>query len=168
MGHSSFPIGPALCFPNPDALRLAAQHPFLTWNNVWFNAACLFWPAPSHTPVAVDGSAAPPVLLIDETLDAATPYSGSLKVRSLFPSSVLVASPGGTSHAVSLNGVACVDNTIARYLADGTLPARQPGTGADKTCRPAPEPVPTAGAATPAPAPVAVGAPGVVAGSVTM
>ncbi len=29
--------------------------PFLTWGNAWFNAPCLYWPAPAGTPVTVDG-----------------------------------------------------------------------------------------------------------------
>ena len=87
-------------------------------------------------------------LLIDETLDAATPYPGSLEVRKLFPNSSLIAMPGGTSHANSLYGNACVDNQIADYLATGKLPARKAGNGADTTCAPLPEPVPTAAAVT--------------------
>ena len=150
----------------PDALSYDAKYPFLTWSNVWYNAPCLTWPAPQKNPVAVDGSAAPPVLLIGEELDAATPFSGSLTVRQLFPSSSLVGSPGGTSHAVSLNGVACVDNTIATYLRNGSLPTRVAGNRADKNCKPAPEPVPAGAAgktATPGTAGLPVGAPGVAA-----
>jgi hypothetical protein len=45
-------------------------------------------------------------MLIDETLDAATPLGGSLEVRKLFPHSVLLAEPGGTTHAGSLFGSA--------------------------------------------------------------
>ena len=82
-------------------------------------------------------------LLIDETLDAATPFPGSLEVRRLFPNAVLLAEPGGTSHADSLFGDLCVDNTIANYLALGQLPARQAGNGPDVLCRPLPVPVPT-------------------------
>ena len=66
----------------------------------------------------VDGSKVTSVLLIDETLDAATPYSGSLEVRKLFPDASLIALPGGTTHADSLFGDACEDNQIAAYLAD--------------------------------------------------
>ena len=48
---------------------------------------------------------------------------------------------GGTSHANSLDGNACVDNAIAAYLAHGTLPARKPGAGrSDRDCRPLPQP----------------------------
>jgi hypothetical protein len=56
---------------------------------------------------------------------------------------VLLAEPGGTSHADSLSGDLCVDGTIAAYLENGTLPARHPGALWDKTCRPLPQPVPT-------------------------
>ena len=91
----------------------------------------------------VKGRFAPPILLLSETLDAATPFSGSLEVRKRFPASSLIATEGGTTHANSLfGGIACVDDAVAAYLADGTLPARQPGKGADLTCQAAPEPEP--------------------------
>jgi len=125
-----------------DADRLDTTASFETWPNTWFNMPCRTWPAKAGKPVQVDGSAAPPALLIDETLDAATPYEGSLEVRSRFPRSRLLAEPGGVSHAASLQGNACVDGTIARYLDTGALPARRPGRTADATC--APTPLPTA------------------------
>ena len=81
-------------------------------------------------------------LLIDETGDAATPFEGSLVARQLFPNSVLLAEPGGTSHADSLAGDLCVDGTIAKYLETGRLPGRKPNAEWDKTCPPIPVPVP--------------------------
>ena len=125
-----------------DNWRTYQRAPFVTWGNAWFNAPCAFWPAKAHTPVDVDGKRVAPILLIDETLDAATPYPGSLEVRRRFPTSSLLAEPGGTSHADSLFGNACVDDTIAAYLANGTLPVRKPGKGPDATCAPLPVPVP--------------------------
>jgi pimeloyl-ACP methyl ester carboxylesterase len=130
-----------------DNNRVAKIAPFETWANAWYNAPCLYWPGQVHTPVKVDGSKVKSVLMIDETLDAATPYSGSLVVRKLFPGASLIALPGGTSHANSLYGDACEDNQIAAYLAHGTLPDRKPGNRADTTCRPLPVPDPTAAAA---------------------
>jgi hypothetical protein len=94
--------------------------------------------------VQINGDGISSALLIDETLDAATPFSGSLEVRKLFPNAVLLAEPGGTSHADSLFGDACVDGTIAAYLSTGALPARQPFLPWDKTCAPLPKPDPTA------------------------
>ena len=102
---------------------------------------------PPGTPVRVNGRHVPGILLIDETLDAATPFEGSLEVRRRYPKSSLIAEPGGTSHANSLSGNACVDDQIAAYLADGTLPPRKPGNRADALCAPLPQPVPNAEAA---------------------
>jgi hypothetical protein len=117
----------------------------VTWANAWFNGPCLGWPGQARkSAVHVDGSQVKSLLMIDETLDAATPYSGSLAVRKLFPNASLIALPGGTSHAVTLFGNACEDDQIAAYLADGTLPARKPGNRADTTCAPMPVPDPTA------------------------
>jgi pimeloyl-ACP methyl ester carboxylesterase len=122
--------------------------PFETWDNAWFNAPCLNWPAPAHQPVQVaglgSGKAVRSALLIDETLDAATPFPGSLEVRKLFPNSVLLAEPGGTTHADSLFGNLCVDGTIASYLETGKTPPRKPNAEWDITCKPLPVPNPTA------------------------
>ena len=125
-----------------DTRRVDADAPFSTWLNTWFNAPCRTWPAAASTPVRVRGSAAPPILMIDETLDAATPYAGSVAVRRLFPRARLLAEPGGTSHAESLSGNACVDGAVADYLGSGALPARAAGDGPDATCRPLPVPSP--------------------------
>jgi len=131
-----------------DNFRVSQKAPFETWANGWFNAPCSFWPAKAKTPVKIDGSKAPAILMINETLDAATPYNGALETRRIFPKSVLVEGVGGTTHAGSLNGVACTDDTIAAYLKSGALPARVAGSRSDKQCDPVPQPDPTA----PAPA----------------
>jgi pimeloyl-ACP methyl ester carboxylesterase len=124
-----------------DNWRIHRIAPFATWGNAWFNAPCLYWPAPAKRPVRVDGHHVP-ALLVDETLDAATPYEGSLQTRRLFPASRLLAIPGGTTHAGSLGGNACVDDTIAAYLATGQLPPRRRGDRADAYCAPLPQPEP--------------------------
>ncbi|MGE5292143.1 MAG: alpha/beta hydrolase [Micromonosporaceae bacterium] len=126
-----------------DNWRIYREAPFVTWDNAWFNAPCIYWPAPSSQPVRINGSHIHNALLIDETLDAATPFTGSLEVRKLFPHSVLLAEPGGTTHAGSLSGNLCVDSTIAAYLANGALPKRNPDAPWDKTCKPLPVPVPS-------------------------
>ncbi len=130
-----------------DNQRIAARAPFETWANAWYNAPCLFWPAQADRPVTVDGSRAPGILLLSETLDAATPYEGNLEVRSRFPRSRLIATAGGATHANTLAGNACVDERIADYLATGELPRRRAGRTADVTCRALPKPVPAATAA---------------------
>jgi hypothetical protein len=97
--------------------------------------------------VTVDGKNSPPILLISETNDAATPYAGSLSVRKLFPRSVLIEGVGGTTHAGSLSGIACTDDTIAAYLKTGALPNRVHGNRSDQQCAPVPQPDPAVPAA---------------------
>ncbi len=120
---------------------------FETWSNAWFNAPCLTWPAKAHAPVKVDGTEVRPILVLGETLDAATPFPGNVEVRKRFPGARLVATVGGATHADSLNGLACVDDKIAAYLATGALPPRKAGNVSDATCAAAPDPAPTAAAA---------------------
>ncbi|HVT19990.1 MAG TPA: alpha/beta hydrolase [Mycobacteriales bacterium] len=119
-----------------DTKAYAAKYPFLTWNNAWYNAPCLYWKGKQHTPLTIRGKRTPSVLLIDETLDAATPYEGSLEVRRRYPHASLIAEPGGTTHADSLSGDRCVDNKIAAYLESGKRPARRSWDGPDAVCTP--------------------------------
>jgi pimeloyl-ACP methyl ester carboxylesterase len=125
-----------------DNDRVYKKAPFYTWGNAWYNEPCRHWPAPSRQPVQVTGAKVPSLLMINETLDAATPYPGSIEVRKRFPKARLIAEPGGTTHSGSLNGNACVDNRIADYLLTGALPKRVAGNRADVSCKPLPQPKP--------------------------
>lgn len=116
--------------------------PFASWGNAWFNSPCLTWPGRSSRPTNVDGSGVDGALLINETLDAATPFTGALEVRDRFPNSVLIEGVGGTTHSGSLSGVACTDDIIVEYLRSGTLPARGSARAADVRCDPVPQPEP--------------------------
>jgi pimeloyl-ACP methyl ester carboxylesterase len=125
-----------------DNWALHDQHPFLTWNNAWYNAPCRYWSAPAGDPTRVDGANVPGILLIEETNDAATPWAGAIEVRKRYPNSVLIEGVGGTTHAGSLSGVECTDNRIADYLLTGALPARLSGDRSDVQCDPVPPPNP--------------------------
>lgn len=124
-----------------DAIRINRIAPFETWSNTWYNAPCLTWGARPHTPVRIHSTRGlPKILLISETYDAATPFSGALEMRMLFPTASLIEGVHGTTHAGSLSGVACTDNAVARYLATGSTPTRRPGGGSDLKCPPVPRP----------------------------
>lgn len=125
-----------------DNERIAQFAPFFTWANAWFNAACRVWPVKAGKPVRVDGHGVR-ALLLGETLDAATPFRGSLEVRNRFDKSSLVAIQGGTTHAANpFASSRCTLNIIASYLKRGALPDRRTGRRADATCKPLPEPQP--------------------------
>ena len=117
--------------------------PFATWGNAWFNAPCLYWPAKASTSVNVDGSQVDSVLLVGQTLDAATPFEGSIEVRRRFPNASLIAVPGGTTHAGTLRGDTCTDDLIAGYLLRGERPVRKAGDEPDAACQPPAQPDPT-------------------------
>ncbi len=126
-----------------DTWAVHRRAPFATWGNTWYNAPCLTWRAPRHHKLVASGRAvSAKILLVNETRDAATPYSGALTTRRLFPSSSLVAGVGGTTHASSLSGVPCVDNAVAAYLRSGVVPARRSGNRADRSCPRLQPPVP--------------------------
>jgi pimeloyl-ACP methyl ester carboxylesterase len=110
--------------------------PYLAWGNAWFNAPCRTWPvAGNAAPFVVNGTAfTGPVLLTNETFDAATPFSGALAARALFPTASLIEGKRGTTHAASLSGVSCVDDAVASLLKTGKLPSRKAGAGPDKEC----------------------------------
>jgi len=129
---------------NSDTRKVYAKAPFETWGNAWFNAACAFWPVKGPArPLAIHGAGLPPVLMLQGTLDGATPYAGALVARKLLPSARLVVVQGGGNHGQSLAYPPneCVNGYLDRYLADGSLPG---GSGLiDATCPALPAPTVT-------------------------
>jgi pimeloyl-ACP methyl ester carboxylesterase len=126
-----------------DTERVYKTAPFQAWDNTWFNAACAFWPvkAPA-TPFKVNGAGLPPVLMLQGTLDAATPYAGAQNAHRLLPSARMVVVEGGGNHGQSLETPAntCVQDYLNSYLATGAVPEQ---TGlVNATCAPAPDPTP--------------------------
>ncbi|MBW8483743.1 alpha/beta hydrolase [Actinomadura sp. PM05-2] len=114
---------------------------FNTWGNVWFNAPIHYWGAKAGKPLNITGKGKklPPILLVQGTLDAATPYPGGVQMRSLFPSARLLAEIGDKTHANTLNGNPCIDDPVNAYLNGGSLWARKPGRTADASCKALPE-----------------------------
>jgi len=126
---------------NADASRVYRAAPFYAWGNVWFNAACAFWPV--HGPASpehVGASGLPPILMLQGSLDPATPYPGALVARRLLPSARMVVVTGGGNHGQSLAYPPnpCVDGYLDRYLATGAVPAT-PGL-VNATCPALPAP----------------------------
>jgi pimeloyl-ACP methyl ester carboxylesterase len=123
--------------------RVSATAPYEAWDNTWFNAACAFWPVRGPArPMKISGAGLPPILMLQGTLDGATPYQGALVARRQLPTARLVTVPGGGNHGQSLEQPAntCVDGYLNRYLAAGTLPG---GSGlVSATCPAGPLPTP--------------------------
>ncbi|MEU1573186.1 alpha/beta hydrolase [Streptomyces collinus] len=125
-----------------DNWAVYAKAPFMTWSNAWYNAPCAFWPTDSLRPVNVANGKLPPALLFQATGDAATPYEGAVTAHRLLARSSLVVEEGGGNHGITLSGNACLDEHLAAYLTDGTVP-RSHGE-ADAVCEALPDPKPVA------------------------
>ena len=126
-----------------DTERVYKAAPFEAWDNAWFNAACAFWPVKGPAkPFKVDGAGLPPVLMLQGTLDPATPYAGAQDAHRLLPSARMVVVEGGGNHGQSLETPPnqCVQNYLNAYLATGAVPER-PGL-VNATCPATADPTP--------------------------
>jgi pimeloyl-ACP methyl ester carboxylesterase len=126
-----------------DTERVYKTAPFEAWDNAWFNAACAFWPVKGPAePFKVDGAGLPPILMLQGTLDPATPYAGAQNAHRLLPSARMVVVEGGGDHGQSLETPpdACVQNYLNAYLATGAVPDR-PGL-VNATCPAPADPTP--------------------------
>jgi pimeloyl-ACP methyl ester carboxylesterase len=117
--------------------------PFQAWDNAWFNAACAFWPVHGPAePLPINGAGLPGILMLQGTLDAATPYAGAQDAHKLLPSARMVVVEGGGDHGQSLEDPSdsCVQGYLDAYLATGALP--QAAGLVNATCPAVPDPTP--------------------------
>jgi pimeloyl-ACP methyl ester carboxylesterase len=126
-----------------DARKVYKTAPFQAWDNTWYNAACAFWPVKGPAnPLAINGTGLPGILMLQGTLDAATPYAGAQEAHKLLPSARMVVVEGGGNHGQSMEQPPnnCVQNYLNNYLSNGTLPGH-PGQ-VNATCAPTAPPPP--------------------------
>ena len=130
-------------FWTSDTERIYAKAPFQAWDNAWFNAACAFWPVKGPAkPLQIKGTGLPGILMLQGTLDPATPYAGAQDAHKLLPSARMVVVQGGGNHGQSMEqpSNSCVQGYLNGYLATGALPSN-PGT-VNATCPAVPAPNP--------------------------
>jgi pimeloyl-ACP methyl ester carboxylesterase len=124
-----------------DTENIYKTAPFQAWDNTWFNAACAFWPVKGPaTPLTIDGKGLPPILMLQGTLDPATPYQGAQNAHQVLPSARMVIVVNGGNHGQSMEipPDTCVQNYVNNYLSTGAVPDK-PGT-VNATCTPVPDP----------------------------
>ncbi|MFD6426737.1 alpha/beta hydrolase [Streptomyces sp. NPDC060198] len=120
-----------------DNTRLHRDYPFLTWANAWMNLPCATWPTKRQTPLEVKtGKGLPPVLIVQSTRDAATPYEGAVELHKRFKGSRLITEKDAGSHGVTGLLNTCVNDRVNTYLLTGRTDSR------DVTCTPHATPVP--------------------------
>jgi pimeloyl-ACP methyl ester carboxylesterase len=126
-----------------DTERVYRTAPFQAWDNAWFNAACAFWPVKGPArPLQIRGAGLSRILMLQGTLDAATPYAGAQRAHKLLPSARMVVVRGGGNHGQSLEqpSNSCVQGYLNNYLATGALPEAPGLVNATCPAVPAPDP----------------------------
>ena len=130
-------------FWTADTERIYRTAPFQAWDNAWFNAACAFWPVRGPAkPLQIKGTGLPGILMLQGTLDPATPYAGAQNAHKLLPSARMVVVEGGGNHGQSMEqpSDSCVQGYLNAYLGTGALP-EAPGL-VNATCPAVPAPTP--------------------------
>ncbi len=126
-----------------DTEMIYKTAPFQAWDNAWFNAACAFWPVKGPAkPLQIKGTGLPGILMLQGTLDPATPYAGAQDAHKLLPSARMVVVEGGGDHGQSMEQPlnSCVQGYLNAYLGTGALP-EAPGL-VNATCPAVPAPTP--------------------------
>ncbi|MBP2325095.1 pimeloyl-ACP methyl ester carboxylesterase [Kibdelosporangium banguiense] len=87
--------------------------------------ACAFWPTqPIEQPTRVTPAGPSNILMIQTMRDPATPHFAGVRMREAFGHRVRLVSVNTGGHGAYLvNGNACGDATVTKFLVDGTRPA---------------------------------------------
>lgn len=102
-----------------DAPRLGAYFPFTALPSAR-------WPTGSwRTPGPVKADGAPPILVVSNTNDPATPHAWAASLADQLSSGVLMTREGN-GHIAFLRGTTCIDSAVIDYLVNLTVP--QDGT----------------------------------------
>ncbi len=92
---------------------------------MWGSLACAYWPVPSYPrPAAGRGTlarGAPPILVVGNLRDPATPYRWAQALSRDLASGVLLGWDGN-GHTAYMMGSTCVDNAVNKYLISLAVP----------------------------------------------
>jgi len=94
-------------------------------------------------PLQIQGTGLPGILMLQGTLDPATPYPGAMNAHRLLPSSrIVVVRDGNHGQSLATPQDTCVDGYLNRYLATGALPSAGGPGAVNASCPAPPEPAP--------------------------
>ncbi|WP_137723748.1 alpha/beta hydrolase [Prescottella subtropica] len=83
---------------------------------------CAFWPVPNTgAPHAVSVEGLPPIVVVSTTQDPATPYQAGVDLAKQLGGSLVTFR--GAQHTATFDGRPCVDDPVAAYFVDLTVPA---------------------------------------------
>lgn len=82
---------------------------------------CPLWTVKPAPQIQFTGAGLPPVLIVQNTGDSATPFRNAELMAAQLPSSVLVAREAA-GHGAYAAGSECLDEIVVSYLTSGTMP----------------------------------------------
>jgi pimeloyl-ACP methyl ester carboxylesterase len=88
---------------------------------MWGSLPCAYWPAPAAAQPAIRAAGAPPILVVGNKRDPATPYQWAVALAGDLTSGVLLGW-NGDGHTAYMMGSSCVDAIVNRYLLTLALP----------------------------------------------
>jgi pimeloyl-ACP methyl ester carboxylesterase len=105
------------------AKRAARVAPHFGPSTVWSGLPCTYWPVPAVTkPAPVHALGAPPIVVVGNTDDPATPYTGAQSLAKELRSGHLLTYVG-EGHTAYGRGDECIDNAVDDYLISRKIPA---------------------------------------------
>ena len=84
---------------------------------------CDALPTAGDEPVTINGEGAPPLLVIGNTGDPATPFTSTQRMVAVLESAVLIAVESNNHGGYGTND--CVDEAVHRYLIESNVPAME-------------------------------------------
>jgi pimeloyl-ACP methyl ester carboxylesterase len=104
------------------AQRAARAAPNFGASTVWLGLPCTYWPVPPDGgPAPIHAPGAPPIVVIGNTNDPATPYSQAEALASELDSGRLLTYVG-QGHTAYGHGHECIDDAVDTYLVTLKLP----------------------------------------------
>ncbi len=88
---------------------------------MWGSLPCAYWPVRSAPLPSIRAAGAPPILVIGNQRDPATPYRWAQALAGDLESGVLLGWDGN-GHTAYMMGSSCVDGLVNRYLVDLAVP----------------------------------------------
>jgi pimeloyl-ACP methyl ester carboxylesterase len=105
-----------------SAARVAAKAaPLFGQPITWGNLPCAYWPVRSYPLTPVHAAGAPPILVIGNKRDPATPYRWAQALAGDLKSGVLLGW-NGNGHTAYMMGSSCVDSAVNSYLISLAVP----------------------------------------------
>jgi pimeloyl-ACP methyl ester carboxylesterase len=118
------PVPKALSVYEKAAAQFAKTAPDFGAAEAYSSLPCAYWKVPSQPqPAAVHAVGAPPILVVGNTRDPATPYVWAKALASQLSSGRLLTDDSD-GHTAYLTGNTCIDDAVDAYLLTLKLPAK--------------------------------------------